>query len=483
MSATPLNIVPVMPEIFVLIMACITLLIGAFTKKQHSGLPYCLIQLTLIIAAVLSWYVFTTMDESKTVMAFHNTFVLDRFAVVLKIFIFISVFFTFFYSRQYNDERKIPATEFYVLGLLSTLGMMVLVSSPNLLTLYLGVELMSLPTYVMVAMQRKKSECVEASMKYFIIGAVASAMLLYGLSMLFGATKSLDVATIAQTVSTTASSHQMLLVFGLVFIVAGLAFKLGAAPFHMWVPDVYQGAPTSVTLFISTAPKIAGFGLVIRLLAGAMPSLQMQWQEMLIVIAILSMCVGNFAAIVQTNVKRMLAYSSIAHIGYMLLGILCGTASGYASAMFYIISYSIMTLGAFGMILLMAREGFEAENISDFVGLNNRNPWLAFLILIIMFSLAGIPPLVGFIAKVGVLESLISVHLVWLTVVALVFAIVGSYYYLRIVKVMYFEKGDENVKPVAYSTGLNVVMTLNGLAVLLLGILPGALFALCHLAF
>jgi len=480
--ATLQNLLPAVPEIFVLIMACVILMISVFAPR-FKQLPYYCVQLTLIVTALLSWWTYSFLSNSMPVLVFHNTFVLDKMAMSLKLFIYLSVFFTFLYSRQYNDERRIPQNEFYVLGLLSTLGMMVLVSSHNLLTLFLGLELLSLPIYAMVALQRGKARCIEAAMKYFVFGALASGLLLYGMSMLFGATKSLDIARIAQVVAVTPMSENLIMVFALVLIVSSVAFKMGAAPFHMWVPDVYDGAPNTVTLFISGAPKIAAFALAIRLIVETMPSLHVQWSEILIVIAILSMAIGNIVAIVQSNIKRMLAYSSIAHMGYMLLGLACATSRGYAAAMFYIVSYSIMTLGAFGMIVLLSGGDFEASQISDFTGLNTRNPWLAFMMMIVMFSMAGIPPLVGFIAKVGVIEALIQVHLVWLAVVAVIFAIIGAYYYIRVIKVMYFEKPLEDHPPIQYASDLGVAITLNGLGVLLLGIFPGALFALCHVTF
>ncbi|MCB1827238.1 MAG: NADH-quinone oxidoreductase subunit NuoN [Coxiellaceae bacterium] len=483
MTAKLPNFIPLIPEIFVLVMTCVTLLMGLFLGKRFKNISYYLVQFTLIIAAWLTWHVFMKYDFDATVLSFYNMFVLDKLAVVLKSFIYLSAFLTFLYSRQYNNDRNIPSNEFYVLGLLSVMGMMILVSGHNLLTIYLGLELLSLPIYAMVALQRSKPRCIEAAMKYFIVGAIASGMLLYGMSMIFGASQSLDITQIDQFIAGTPVNENIVFIFGLVFLMAGIAFKLGAAPFHMWVPDVYDGAPNSVTLFIASAPKIAAFGLVIRLLTQGMPELHIQWQHVWIVISILSMAIGNLVAIVQTNIKRLLAYSSIAHMGYMILGLVCATPRGNAAALFYIISYTVMTLASFGMILLMSRQGFEANELNDFKGLNSRNPWLAFLMLIVMFSMAGIPPLVGFIAKVGVLEALIKVHLVWLAVVAILFAIIGAYYYIRVVKLMYFEDAAEDAKPVRYPLDMNIAISLNGIAVLLLGIFPGALFALSHLTF
>ncbi len=475
------NLVPAIPEIFILVMACVTLMLGLFLPKKRY-LSYYLVQLTLVIAAVLSGYTYVQLDASATVLTFHNTFVLDKLAFFLKLFILLASFMAFLYSRHYNDERRIPHNEYYVLGLLSTLGMMILVSSHNFLTLFLGVELLSLPIYAMVALQRGKMRCIEAAMKYFVIGSLATGMLLYGMSFVFGVTRSLDIGIVSNVIASIPLQQNLALVFGLVFILAGLAFKLGAAPFHMWVPDVYDGAPSSVTLFLSSAPKIAAFGLTVRLLVEAMPSLHIQWSEILIVVAILSMAIGNIVAIAQTNIKRMLAYSSIAHMGYMLLGLACVTTRGYAAAMFYIITYSIMTLAGFGMVVLMSRSDFEANDIQDYAGLNSRNPWLAFIMMIVMFSLAGVPPIVGFIAKVGIIEALINAQLVWLAVIALLFTIIGAYYYIRVVKVMYFEEA-EHVEKITYPFDIKAAISVNGIAVLLLGIFPGALFALCHLAF
>ncbi|WP_264435624.1 NADH-quinone oxidoreductase subunit NuoN [Coxiella endosymbiont of Dermacentor marginatus] len=482
MLSTLPNLIPALPEIFVLLMALVILIVGTFFIR-YSQIPYYLAQTTVIVVFCLTWCVFPVSEFSTTIFTFHHMFVLDHLSFYSKLFIYLLILFVFLYAREYNQERKIPATEFYVLGLLSLLGMMVLVSSHNLLMIFLGLELSSLPTYAMVAMQRRKTRCVEAGMKYFIIGAIASGMLTYGISMVFGATCSLDLTNISVAVSQMSIHQNLILVFSLIFIVVGIAFKLGVAPFHMWIPDVYEGAPSSVTLFISTIPKIAAFAMTIRLLVNAMPALQGQWHEMLVVVAILSMGIGNFVAIVQSNIKRMLAYSSIAHMGYMLLGILCGTKEGYAAAMFYIITYSFMALGGFGMIILMSRKGFESEDIKDFTGLNNRNPLLAFMMMLILFSLVGIPPFVGFIAKIGVLDALIKVHLVWLAVLAVLFAIVGAYYYIRVVKVMYFENSPVSLKPVKYSFELKIAILINGLAVLFMGIFPGWLYALSHLAF
>jgi len=472
---------PALPEIFLLIMSCVILMIGVFSKNGVPTVSFWLAKITLLVTALLVAYVYFLLNTPSTI-AFHNMFILDKLAVVLKIFILIAMIFTFWYSHLYNKDNGIPANEFYVLGLLSTLGMMVLVSAANFVTLFLGLELMSLPIYAMVAMMRSKERCIEAAIKYFIIGAVASGMLLYGLSLFFGATHSLDLSVVASVISAMPAEAHLILIFGLVFVIAGIAFKLGAAPFHSWVPDVYDGAPSSVTLLISAAPKMAAFGLAVRFFIDAAPGLHVQWDEVLIVIGLLSIALGNLVAIVQSNIKRLLAYSSIAHIGYMILGLACGTLSGESAALFYMVTYALTSLGVFGMIVLLSKTGFEANEISDFSGLSQRQPWLAFMMLLMMFSLAGIPPLVGFIAKVGILEALIREHSVWLAVVAIIFSIIGAYYYIRVVKVMYFEE-SKHAEKIECSPNLTTAMSINGLAVLLLGIFPSQLYVLCHSVF
>lgn len=474
-----MNVLVVMPEIFIAVMACMAVLADVLFAKRLPNIVYYLVQASLIIVTFLTMYQF----KHAPTLLFSGLFIQDKLAVLLKLVIYISSFVAFLYSRVYLRDHKMASSEYYILGLVSVLGMMIIVSAYNLLTLFLGLELFSLPVYAMVAFRRDSEVAVEAAIKYFVIGALASGMLLYGMSMLYGATHHLEVNQIAKYISLNINgSSQLVLSFGLVFTIVGMAFKLGAVPFHMWVPDVYEGAPSSVVLFLGSASKIAALGLVFRLLVNAMPDLANQWQQFLIVIAILSMALGNFAAIVQRNIKRMLAYSSIAHMGYMLLGVLSNNINGYGAAVFYMISYAFMTLGAFGLVVIMSRSGFEAENIEDFRGLNSRNPWLAFMMLIMMFSLAGIPPLVGFMAKVSVLEALIDANLVWLAAIALVFAIIGAYYYIRVVKVMYFENPVED-KPIVYSRDMRIVFSLNGLLILVLGMFPGFLFSLCQACF
>jgi len=341
----------------------------------------------------------------------------------------------------------------------------------------LGLELLSLSLYAMVAMHRDSAQASEAAMKYFILGAIASGMLLYGMSLIYGATGSLDISEISSSISNS-SSDDMVLLLGLTFIIVALAFKLGAVPFHMWIPDVYHGAPTAVTLFISTAPKIAAFAMVMRLLVDGLGGLHVQWQDILVILAMLSIAIGNVVAIAQANIKRMLAYSTISHVGFLFLGILAGTDVGYSAAMFYVLIYALMSLGAFGMVILLSRAGFEADDIADFKGLNERSPWFAFMMLILMFSMAGVPPTVGFYAKLAVLSAVVDIGLVWLAVFGVLFAVVGAFYYLRIIKFMYFEKPDDDT-PLETDFDMRAVMSANGLVVLALGIYPGALMALC----
>ena len=475
------SLMRILPEIFLLAMSCIILMIGVFSKNGVPRLSFFLTQLTLVLTGILALFMTGGLQKWATYL-FHHMIVIDSLSFVLKIFILIGMLFTFWYSHLYNKNNGIPANEFYVLGLLSTLGMMVLVSAANFVTLFLGLELMSLPIYAMVALMRSRERCIEAAIKYFIIGAVASGMLLYGLSLFFGATHSLDLSVVASVISAMPADAHLILIFGLVFVIAGIAFKLGAAPFHSWVPDVYDGAPNSVTLLISAAPKIAAFGLAIRFFMDAAPGLHVQWDEVLIVIALLSIAVGNLVALVQTNIKRLLAYSSIAQMGYMLLGLACGTIRGESAALFYMVTYALTSLGVFGMIVLLSKTGFEANEINDFSGLSQRQPWLALMMLLMMFSLAGVPPLVGFIAKVGILEALIRNHSVWLAVIAIIFAIIGAYYYIRVVKVMYFEESKQ-LEKIECPANLTAAMSINGLAVLLLGIFPSQLYVLCHLVF
>ncbi|MEX2353673.1 MAG: NADH-quinone oxidoreductase subunit NuoN, partial [Gammaproteobacteria bacterium] len=399
------------PEIVLLALACIILIVDTFSEDSQRSLTYWLVQLSLVAVIVLQLLV----SPDAATYAFNNHFISDPMSVVLKVTICFVTLVVFFYSYDYLKKHEIIKGEYFILGLFAVLGMMIMSSAGSLLTVYLGLELLSLSLYAMVAIHKHSPNASEAAMKYFVLGALASGMLLYGMSMLYGVTGVLDLQGISEFASTnTDEQSSLLLVFGLAFIVVGIAFKLGAVPFHMWVPDIYEGAPTAVTLFISTAPKVAAFAMAIRLLSDGMQALLTDWQGMLIVLSLLSMATGNIIAIAQTNIKRMLAYSTIAHIGFLLLGIISGTSGGYAGAMFYVIIYAVMGMGTFGMIIFLGRKGLEADTLDDFKGLAKRSPWYAFIMLILMFSMAGVPPLVGFWAKWFVVKEVIAMGYVWL---------------------------------------------------------------------
>ena len=476
MSTTSMQLaqfVPALPEIFVLVMVSLILIIDAAVDDSKRYLAYVLSLVTLAGAAYLTAHDLSTMP----VLTLGGLFIDDPLSDVLKLFLYLTVAVVLVYSRDYLTERGLYKGEFFVLALFALLGMMVMVSASHFLTLYLGLELLSLSLYAMVALQRDSSVATEAAMKYFVLGALASGMLLYGMSMVYGVTGSLALGDMAIALQ-DGTDLRIPLVFGVVFIVAGLAFKLGAVPFHMWVPDVYHGAPTAMTLFIGSAPKIAAFAFVVRILGQGLESQVAEWRDMLVILAVLSMAVGNIAAIAQTNLKRMLAYSTISHMGFMLLGILAGSQNGYGSAMFYVLVYALMSLGSFGMILLLSRAGFESDQLDDFKGLNRRSPWLAFLMLLLMFSMAGVPPTVGFYAKLAVLQSVVEIGYVWLAVAAVLFSLVGAFYYLRIVKLMYFD-APRDTTPITISPDIRLIMSANGLAVLAIGILPQPLMAVC----
>ncbi len=473
-----------LPEIFMLCMAMLALLTDVFLPARARLVTYILVQFTVVLTFffVVSQY----SEYPSPIITFGGSYIIDKLAILLKMFICLISFFVFAYSREYISERGIAFGEYYVLGLLAVLGMLIMSSAYSFLTIYLGLELLSLALYAMVAMQKDSADATEAAMKYFVMGAFASGLLLYGISMIYGATGSIEIMQIANIMTHSTPSQHMVEVFGLVFILVGLMFKFGAVPFHMWVPDVYQGAPTSMTLFIASAPKIAAFGITMRILMEAMPSLQVEWEHVLMVVAILSMFFGNVLAIAQTNIKRMLAYSSIAHIGYMLLGIIAGpnSAEGYSAAMFYVVTYTIVAMGAFGIISILSRKGVELDQLEDYRGMNARNPWLAFMMLLLMFSMAGLPPTVGFFAKLGLLEALVEAHLVWLAAFALLFAIIGAYYYLRIVMLMYFEEPEKGLdEPRIYvSPNMLTVITINCIFVLVFGFFPSNLIDMCRIS-
>ena len=470
---------PAYPEIFLLVMACVILIADLFVRDENRGITYLLTQMTLAGCAVVTWVIAAYMNTGEPVHTFSGMFVGDLMSDVLKLITYFGVMAILVYSRDYISMRGMFRGEFFALVLFATLGMMVMISANHLLTLYLGLELLSLSLYAMVALQRDSGTATEAAMKYFVLGALASGMLLYGMSMIYGATGSLEITRIASMIADDGAKN-LVLVFGLVFLVAGIGFKLGAVPFHMWLPDVYHGAPTAVTLFIGSVPKLAAFAFVIRLLVQGLGAeeIQSHWQQMLAVMAVLSLIVGNITAIAQTNIKRMLAYSTISHMGFLLIGILAGGLNGYASSMFYVVVYVLMNLGTFGMIMLLSRNGFEADNLDDFKGLNQRSPWHAFLMLLLMFSMAGVPPTVGFYAKFAILQAIVEAGHLWLAVIAVVFSLIGAFYYLRIIKLMYFDAPTDDA-PIAPRADARVLMSINGIAMLAFGIFPQPLMTLC----
>ncbi|MBI1625499.1 NADH-quinone oxidoreductase subunit NuoN [Comamonas suwonensis] len=476
------------PEIVLLVMACIIALVDlGVTSARRTG-TYVLTMLTLLVVAVMQGMY---ASSGNTFYGWGNMVVSDAMGNWLKCFATIAMMITMVYGRPYAAERDmLRGGEFFTLSMLSLLGMFIMISGNNFLVLYLGLELLTLSSYALVALRRDNTAAVEAAMKYFVLGAMASGFLLYGMSMLYGATGSLDIGQVFKAIYSGEIKHQVL-VFGLVFVVAGLAFKLGVVPFHMWVPDVYQGAPTAITALIGGAPKLAAFAMTIRLLVDGLLPLAVDWQQMLMVLAVCSLLVGNLAGLQQTSLKRMLAYSTISQMGFVMLGLMSGVVDGkvdpatvenaYSSAMFYVVTYVLTALASFGVILLLAREGFESEEIADLAGLNQRSPLYAGVMAICLFSMAGIPPLVGFYAKLSVLQALIasgSSLYIGLAVFAVIMSLIGAFYYLRVVKVMYFD-APITATSVSAPLDVRVVLTINGALVLLLGILPGGLMALC----
>jgi len=479
------DLLPAAPEIFLATMAMAILMIDLFVKDSRRTVTFVLTQLTLLGAAAIQIYT----SSGEVTYTFSNMFVDDMMADLLKLFLYMTMIVVMFYSRGYLFDRpEMNKGEYYVLALFATLGMLVMISANNFVTLYVGLELLSLSLYAMVAMNRDSLASTEAAMKYFVLGALASGMLLYGMSMIYGATGTLEITELAEVLY-QGESNRTVLIFGLVFLVAGLAFKLGVVPFHMWIPDVYHGAPTPVTLLIGSAPKLAAFAIVMRLLVSGLITLAEDWQGMLIILSVLSMAVGNLAAIAQTNLKRMLAYSAISHMGFMLLGIVTGVVGGdpryalnaYSSAMFYVIVYVLTTTAAFGMILLMARAGFEADELDDYKGLNKRSPWFAAIMLMIMFSMAGVPFFVGFFAKFSVLQAVVAAGYMWLAVVAVLFSLIGAFYYLRVVKLMYFDAPADET-PISTGLDMRILISANGLAVAVLGLAPQMIMSLCAYA-
>jgi len=474
------NFIPAIPELFILSMACIILIADLYVSDEKRVVTYLLSLATLVVAAMLT----INLHATETIYTFNGTFIKDPMSDVLKLFIYLVTAVVFIYARGYLVDRNLFKGEFYVLGLFGVLGMMIMVSAHSFLTIYLGLELLSLSLYAMVALNRDSINASEAAMKYFVLGAIASGLLLYGMSLLYGVTGTLDIKVFADTLASkdlTNNSQNLVLILGTVMVISGMAFKLGAVPFHMWVPDIYHGAPTAVTLYIGSAPKMAAFAMIMRLLVDGLGDLHTQWQDILILMAILSMGIGNIIAIAQANIKRMLAYSTISHVGFIMLGILSGSKDGYSAAMFYAIVYAIMSAGGFGMVLLLSRAGFEAEKLDDYKGLNERSSWYAFMMLILMFSMAGVPPTIGFYAKLSVIQSIVNADLVWLAVLAVIFSIIGAFYYLRIIKLMYFDKAEDNTQ-ITSTPDMRFILSLNSLAVLALGIYPTNLMAICNAA-
>ena len=483
---TQMNWFAVFPEIVLLVMALVVCMVDLWVTHPLRTPTYLLTQATLAVVALMHLNAF---NEGTTVYAMQHMVVADPMGHLLGFFASAAVMISLVYARSYADSRDMLKGELFTLSMFSLLGICVMQSANNLLVVYLGLELMTLSLYALVAMRREHADATEAAMKYFVLGALASGFLLYGLSMMYGATGSLDIAEIFKAIG-TGQINKAVLVFGAVFVVSGLAFKLGAVPFHMWVPDVYHGAPTAVTLLIAGAPKLAAFAITIRLLVEGMSGLGADWQQMLIVLSIGSMLIGNVVAIAQTNLKRMLAYSSIAQMGFMLLGFTptvvnvntFSAANGYSSSMFYMVSYVLTTLGSFGMIMLLSRQGFESEQIDDLKGLAKRSPWFAGVMAVLMFSLAGLPPTVGFYAKLAVLQAVVSTNVtgyIVLAVVAVLLSLVGAFYYLRVIKVMYFDEPADR-HPIVSSREMSVVLSLNGAAVLLFGMLPDGLMTVCR---
>lgn len=483
-----MNLALAYPEIILLVSALGILVADMYIPQKRRAVTWALSLAAVVLCGACSFHLLAT---AKATHAFSGLFVSDPLSGMLKLCTCLAMFVTLVYSRRYIDERGMTGGfiggEFYVLALFSMLGQMIVISSANFLVMYLGIELMSLPLYALTAMRRNDVRVSEAAIKYFILGMLGSGFLLYGISMLYGATGSLDFTDILKACA-SGEINETVLVFGVVFIVAGMAFKLGVAPFHMWVPDVYEGAPSSVTLLIGGLPKLAAFSLFFRGLVEGMWPLAISWQQMLIVMAVLSMAIGNIIALQQSNLKRMLAYSGIAHGGFILLGMLSGvfdgavlqhTADGWSAALFYTVAYVLVFLGAFGVMLAMARAGFEAELLDDMRGLNKRSPWLAFMMLLFMLSMTGLPPLIGFYAKLSVLEAVLGAGRIWLAVIAIVLSVIGAFYYLNVVRLMYFDAPSDPGK-IVIPGEVKVILVLNGLAVLILGIFPGSLMSWCE---
>ena len=462
------------PEIALLGLICIVLIADLFIDDENRVRTYWISMLSLVaMLVVLNW----TSPTTSSVI-FSGSYISDPLSQILKVAAVIFVGITFMYSRDYLSANEIHRGEFYLLGLIGLLGMMIMMSANSLLTMYLGLETLSLSLYALVAIDRNNVNSTEAAMKYFILGAIASGCLLYGISWIYGVTGSLQFHEIAAAITSDPSLNNLPLWFGLAFLIVGIAFKFGAVPFHMWLPDVYQGARTPVTLYLATAPKLAALALFLRILVDGLGGLHETWASMIMVVAVLSLLVGNFVAIAQTNIKRMLGYSTIAHVGFILLALFCGTEQGNAAALFYTLTYLVAASGSFGMVILLSRRGYDAENLADFKGLNARSPWFAMMMMFLMFSLAGVPPFIGFFGKLNAISAVVDAGFTGLAVLMVLASVVGAYYYLRVIWYMYFEEAEDKAVLQA-GTDTRVVLSLNSVAVLALGIVPGSLLALC----
>jgi NADH-quinone oxidoreductase subunit N len=468
--------IPVMPEIVMLVAACVVLIVDLFLTERTRLVTYALSLGALVVTGAT---IIATAGDP--VVSFEGSFVRDAVADVMKMGILTVTGFAMVYAKDYLVQQGIYRGEYYTLALFSVLGMMIMSSAYNFITIYLGLELLALSMYALVAFNRDSMGGAEAAMKYFVLGALASGLLLYGISLFYGATGSLSFAEVSAAI-VRGNIQEDILVFGLVFIIMGVGFKFGAVPFHMWVPDVYHGAPTAVTMLLGSAPKIAAFALTLRLLVDGLAPLFTQWQEMLMILAVISLGIGNLVAIAQHNIKRMLAYSTISHVGFIFLGFIAGTDDGYGAALFYTVVYALTAAGGFGVLAMISRRGFDAENLDDLKGLNERSGWLAAMMALILFSMAGVPPTVGFFAKWFVLESVIRVDLVWLALVAVFFSVIGAFYYLRAIKTMYFDKPIDD-QPLEISADSHVAMSINGVSMLVLGMFPTALYTVCRAAF
>ena len=471
-----MNIAIATPEIFLLSTICLILLLDLFLREDCRTVTYLLSIVALLATALL---VYSTMDGQK-IVGLNDTYVRDDLSGILKVSMLLLTALVFVYARKYLLDNKLWVSEFFVLGLFAVLGMMIMASANHLLVVYLGLELLALSMYALVALDRDNGRGSEAAMKYFVLGAVASGLLLYGISMLYGLSGKLDITGVATYVAAQDVMANIPLLFALVFVVAGIAFKFGAVPFHMWVPDVYQGAPTAVTLFLGSVPKIAALAMLFRVLAESTAAAQPGWAQMLLVFGLVSILLGNVVAIAQFSLKRMLAYSTIAHMGFILLGTISGE-QGYSAALFYTITYALTAAGGFAILILLGRAGFEAETLDDIKGLNERNPWYALMMMLFLFSMAGIPPTVGFYAKLSIIQAVMQANYLWPAVFMVVVSVIGAFYYLRAIKMMYFDKPDDTA-PITAELDFNVLISVNGILMLVLGLFPGFLMGVCSLA-